>query len=151
MDKLEKYLVKDWMTPDPITITSQTTVLEAEQVIRRHRIRRLPVVDDGKLVGIVSWGDVREALPSDITSLSTVDIYHMLSYMPVSEIMSANVITIGPEEPIGKAAWLMTEYRISSLPVMDGERLVGIISATDLLRLLTELTGYKEEEQSEAA
>lgn len=140
----KQYLVKDWMTPDPITITPKTTVEQAHALIQKHRIRRLPVVDNGKLVGVVSWGDIREARPSDISSISIIEIYHALSNMPVTKIMSTDVVTIGPDESLGKAAKIMHDRRFACLPVMQGKKLIGIITAADIFRMVVEVTGYEE-------
>lgn len=137
------YLVRDWMTPDPITINSQTTLSEAHALIDKHRIRRLPVVDEGELKGVVTWGDVREARPSDATSLSIFEIHHMLARTPVSKIMTADVKTIAPDDPIGKAAHLMYRHRIASLPVIQEGKLVGIITASDIFRMVIKEGGYE--------
>jgi acetoin utilization protein AcuB len=140
----KKYLVKDWMTPDPITITSDTTLTDAYNLIRRRKIRNLPVVDEGKLVGVVSWGDIREARPSELTSFGIFEIYHMLSRVTVEKIMSRDVATIGPDDSMGKAAKIMHDERFASLPVVENDEVIGILTSTDIFSLVAEITGYEE-------
>ena len=138
------YLVKEWMTPDPITITSDTTLDEAYELIIKNPIRRLPVVDDDQLKGIVTWGDVREARPSDATSVSIFEIHHMLSRTSVSKIMTFDPYTVSPDDSIGKAAHLMHKHRITCLPVVEDDTLVGIITTSDILRVVIKVCGYEE-------
>lgn len=142
----EEHYVRDWMTPDPVTITTTTTVKEAHWIINSKRIRRLPVLDEnGKLVGIVSWGDVREARPSDATSVSIFEVEHVLARMPVEKIMSKNPYTIDPDASVGEAARLMHTHRITSLPVLEDDKIVGIITVSDVLRMVAAITGYGDE------
>jgi CBS domain-containing protein len=124
------------MTSEPITITPQTTLPEAQQILFEHRIRRLPVIDRGKLVGILTLGDIREASPSDATTLSVYELNYLLDRLLVKDIMTANPITVSPCDQIGEAARLMYENKIGGLPVVDDGVLVGIITETDLCRLL---------------
>jgi CBS domain-containing protein len=124
------------MTPDPITITPRTTLPEAQKILFDHRIRRLPVVDKGRLVGILTLGDIREANPSDATTLSVYELNYLLDRLVVKDIMTAGPVTVSPDDPIGEAARLMYERKVGGLPVLDDGRLVGIITETDLCRLL---------------
>ena len=128
--------VQDWMTRDPITITSNTTLPEAHRLMKENSVRRLPVVDDGKLVGIVTLGDVREAEPSDATSLSIFELQYLLAKLPVSNIMTPDPVTVTPITTIARAAQVMLEHKISGLPVMDRGKLVGIITESDIFRML---------------
>ncbi len=138
-----KQRVKEWMTKKLITITPQTTLTEANILVEKNPIRRLPVIDGDKLVGIVSWGDLREARPSDATTVSHFEIYHILSRMTVERIMSKNVVTIGTEDSMGLAAKKMHDNRIACLPVMEKDKLAGIITVSDVLRMMISIT--KEE------
>lgn len=131
-----RHLVKDWMTPDPITIGPNTTLPEANRLMKECGIRRLPVVDNGRLVGIVTLGDVREASPSTATSLSIYELNYLLSRLTVGQIMSHDPIAITPETSIEAAARLMLEHKIGGLPVVDGAKVVGIITESDIFRLL---------------
>ena len=139
---MDEYLVKDWMSSNLITITTQATMAEAYQLMEKNRIRRLPVVDEGELKGIVSWGDIREARPSDATSLSIFEIHHLLARMPVAKIMTTDVKTIEYNDTVGKAAYLMLKHRIASLPVIQDGELVGIITASDIFRMVVKTSGF---------
>lgn len=133
---MRRHLVKDWMTPDPITIDPTTTLPEANRLMKECGIRRLPVVEHGRLVGIVTLGDIREASPSTATSLSIYELNYLLSRLTVGELMTRDPISITPETSIEAAARLMLEHKIGSLPVVDGTRVVGIITESDIFRLL---------------
>ncbi len=131
-------LVQDWMTPNPITATPDTPIVEAHKLMVEHKIRRLPVVENGELVGIVTLGDIRGAEPSEATSLSIWELNYLISRIKVREVMKSPVVTVSPETPIREAARLMLENKIAGLPVMDGDRLVGIITESDIFRMLVE-------------
>jgi acetoin utilization protein AcuB len=130
-------LVGNWMTPEPITITSETTLPEAHRLMKEKNIRRLPVVHEGKLVGIVTWGDIREASASDATSLDIFELHALLDKLPVRQFMTRNPITVHTITTIARAAQLMLEHKIGGLPVVDQHRrLVGIITESDIFRML---------------
>ena len=128
--------VRRWMTENVITITPQTTLPEAQRIMLEHKIRRLPVMKSGKLVGIVTLGDIREANPSDATTLSIYELNYLMDRLTAKDFMTPNPITITPDATIGEAARLMVEHKIGGLPVIDHGDLVGIITETDLCRLL---------------
>lgn len=130
--------VRDWMTPNPITISPETSLHDAGNLMKQHSIRRLPVVHQGDLVGIVSWGDVREASPSDATSLNVWELHYLLAKLRVDDIMTKEVITVGPAETIQNAARLMLQHKISSLPVVEGGQVVGIITESDIFRAVVQ-------------
>lgn len=104
--------------------------------MKECNIHRLPVVDEGRLVGIVTLGDIREASPSDAHSLTIYELNYLIARLTVGEIMTRDPITVTPEMSIEAAARLMLEHKIGGLPVMEGDRLVGIITETDIFRLL---------------
>jgi CBS domain-containing protein len=134
---MKQELVSDWMTKDVITITPETSLKEAHDIMNQKRIRRLPVAAQGKVVGIVTLGDIRGAEPSKASSLSVWEINHLLAKLTVSEIMTHNPATIRQSASIGDAAKIMLEKKFSSLPVVDEtERLVGIITESDIFRLV---------------
>ncbi|MCL4803812.1 MAG: CBS domain-containing protein [Anaerolineae bacterium] len=134
---METELVRDWMTHEVLTISPDTTILEAGQMMVDRTIRRLPVVENGKLVGIVTYGDVRGARAAATAGLDIWELSYILSRMTVREIMTPNPITISPDEPIGAAAQLMLKYMISGLPVLDNHgRVVGIITESDIFRVV---------------
>jgi acetoin utilization protein AcuB len=134
---MKQECVCDWMTGDVITITPDTTLREAHDLMNEKGIRRLPVVRDGKIVGIVTLGDIRGAEPSRASSLSIWEVNHLLTKLKVSEIMTRNPATIQQNASIGEAAKLMLEQKFSGLPVVDDENhLVGIITESDIFRLV---------------
>ncbi len=137
-------LVREWMTPDPVTIRPDTPVLEAMRHLKEKGFRRLPVVENGRLVGIVTDKDLKDAMPSKATTLSVWELNYLLSKLTVSEVMAKPVITVGVDEPLEEAALLMEEYKIGGLPVLEGGRLVGIITITDVLKSFIEVMGLKE-------
>jgi acetoin utilization protein AcuB len=122
----------------PVTVSPQETLRNAWRIIREHWIRHLPVVERGRLVGIVTDRDLRHALPSRAVGLEMHEIPHLAEKIPIWEVMSRAVVTIHREAPIEEAARLLLKYRIGGLPVVKGETLVGIITKTDLVRALIE-------------
>ena len=130
------YFVLEWMAPNPITISPRTTLSEANRIMKDHRVRRLPVVDEGKLVGIITTGDLREAAPSMATSLSVFELTYLLDKVSVDKIMRRNVITVSPKTSVRDAAEIMLQNKISGLPVVDMKRVVGIITESDLFRMM---------------
>ena len=137
-------LVRDWMTKDPHVVPPSTPVMEAMQLLRDEGYRRLPVVKDGKLVGIVTDRDLKEATPSKATSLSVYELNYLLSKLTLKDVMRAPVITIGPDEPIEQAALTMETHRVSGLPVILRGQVVGILTITDLLRAFVDFLGLRE-------
>lgn len=118
-------LVKDWMTGEVITVSPATTLPEVHRLMSKHRIRRVPVVEGDKLVGIVTLGDVREASPSDATLLSIFELNYLLAELKVRRIMSRDPITVTPLTHISRAAQLMLDNKVSGLPVVErGKMLV---------------------------
>jgi CBS domain-containing protein len=134
---MKQELVSDWMTRDVITIAPETTLKNAHDIMNDKNIRRLPVVSDSKVVGIVTLGDIRGAEPSQATSLSIWEVNHLLAELKVDEIMSSKVASIQQTEILGDAAKIMLEKKFSGLPVVDEEdHLVGIITESDIFRLV---------------
>ncbi len=132
------------MTRNPITITPDVTVPEAQAIMRREKIQRLPVVDNkGQLVGIVTSLDLIHASPSPATSLDIYEMHYLLSKLHDEKVMTKNVITVTEDLPIEEAARIMVDNKISGLPVMRGDILVGIITETDLFKLFIELFGAR--------
>jgi CBS domain-containing protein len=132
----QNHLVRHWMTENAITIPPQTTLPEVQRIMFEHKIRRLPVVSSGKLVGIITLGDIREAKPSNATTLSIYELNYLMDRLTARDIMTPNPITIALDATIAEAARLMVKHKIGGLPVMNQGRLVGIITETDLCRLL---------------
>ena len=137
-------LVNEWMTAKPLTIKSSTPVMEAMQLLRGNGFRRLPVVDNGKLVGIVTDRDLKEATPSKATTLSVYELNYLLSKLTVKDVMQTPVITVEPNDPVETAALLMEEHKISGLVVVEGNSVAGIFTITDMLRAFVEVLGLRE-------
>jgi len=131
--------VKELMTPNPITTGPDTPVLEARQLMIQKRIRHLLVAEGGKLLGIVTDRDIRLNLPSPATSLSVWEVNYLLARMTVESAMTTSVVVVSPRHDATEAASLMLDHTIGALPVVDGGRLVGIITETDLLRAFVKL------------
>ena len=134
-------VVRDWMTCDLVTIPPTLPIAEAAARMAHHRVRRLPVVattSPGRsLVGIVSLLDVSRAFPPDVNPQSAAALDQGPG-APVSTIMTRDVVTVGADTPLENAAVLLTTRKIGSLPVMAGERLVGIITESDIFRLVVQ-------------
>lgn len=149
MEKLSKgvnvegYLVKDWMTIHPITITGDATVPEAYWLMVNNKIRRLLVVDNEDLVGIVTLEDLRQKIPVTAFAIDAVRLSDFLTSYPIRQIMSQNPKTTSPETPLVVAAKEMLTNKISTLPVMDGNKVVGIITEGDIFRAFVELVELK--------
>lgn len=137
-------LVSDWMVGEPVTVTPETKLFEAQKTMRDGGFRRLPVVSQGRLVGIVTDRDLREAAPSRATTLSVFELNYLLSRLTVKDVMKVPVLTVSPDDPVERAALLMNEHKISGLPVVDGTALVGIITITDLLQAFVTLLELRD-------
>lgn len=138
-------LVRKRMSSPVITVKPETPIMEALDLMRNRNIRRMPVVRDGKMVGIVSATDLLNAAPSDVTSLSVWELNYLIGKIKVSDVMSRKVIIVGPDTPIEEAAHLMVTNKIGGLPVVDGDHLVGLITETDLFKIFLELMGAQQE------
>jgi acetoin utilization protein AcuB len=135
-------LVKGWMTSDVITVDEETSMMKASQIMKENNIRRLPVMRKGKLVGMVTDRDIKEASPSKATTLDVHELYYLLSELKLKDIMRKNLVTVSPEETVEKAAVKMLEHRISGLPVVnDKGKVVGVITQGDIFKVLVSLTG----------
>ncbi|HEX9126560.1 MAG TPA: CBS domain-containing protein [Methylomirabilota bacterium] len=126
--------VRELMTGAPITVSPDTPVFDARQTMIKERIRHLLVIEADRLVGIVTDRDIRLNLPSQATSLSMWEVNYLLAKLTVSKVMTTSVIIIGPDQEAPDAARLMLEHKIGALPVLDGSRLIGILTETDVLR-----------------
>jgi CBS domain-containing protein len=149
---MKKELVKDWMTKNVITVLPDTSLPEAHKIMMEKTIRRLPVVNKhGKLIGIITRGDVRGGEPSQATSLSIWEINYLLAQLNVKEIMTKNTITLPDTATVGTAAQTMLENQISGLPIINGTgEVVGIITESDIFRMVTLHEWGMSEEEEEA-
>jgi len=138
-------LVKDRMTPNPITITPDTPFPEAFRLIREKGIRHLPVLDHNeKLIGIVAQADLLHASPSTEKTLSIFEVNYLLANMHIREVMSSPPITVSEDAPLEEAARVMVEKKIGCLPVMREGTLVGMITETDIFETFVEVLGGEE-------
>jgi acetoin utilization protein AcuB len=139
-------LVRERMSTKPVTITADVPITEALRVMRQNQVRRLPVLDpENRLIGIVSEKDLLYASPSPATSLSIYEMHYLLSNLKVQELMTTDVITVTPDIPLEEAARIMADNKIGGLPVIEGDKLVGIITETDIFKLFLELLGAREQ------
>ncbi len=134
-------LVRDCMTKKLITVDDETPIIKAFRIMKDNNIRRLPVMRNEKLAGVITDRDLKEATPSKATSLDVHEIYSLLSEVKVKDIMSKDLLTIGPDESIEKAAMLMLNKKISGLPVIEAGNLTGVITQTDIFKALVDISG----------
>jgi acetoin utilization protein AcuB len=138
--------IKEMMQKNPISVLPEATFYEARALIRDKGIRHLPVLDkNGNLLGIVTDRDIREAAPSDATTLSAHELHYLLGKLKVSAFMTPKdkLITISSDTIIEEAVQLMHDHKIGCLPVVEGNKLIGLITETDVLALLVDLFGLK--------
>ena len=133
---MHTYRIADWMSTPPIVVAPTLTLAQAQQLMQLRHVRRLPVVKDGRLVGIVTWGDLRAAGPSAASTLSVYEWRALLEQATVAECMTRDPIAVAPDAPVLYAARQMLLHKISGLPVVETGRVVGVITESDLFRLL---------------
>ncbi|MCU0493107.1 MAG: CBS domain-containing protein [Chloroflexaceae bacterium] len=133
---MKRYRVVDWMSAPAVVIPSSCPLATAHDVMEQRHIRRLPVVDDGELVGMVTVSDLRAALPSTATTLSVYEEAGLVERIPVAECMTRRPQTVAPDTPVLEAARQMLQHKIGALPVVANGRVIGIITESDLFRLL---------------
>jgi len=139
-------LVGDWMSKDVATATEDVSMIKAGRIMREKKIRRLPVVDkEGKLVGIISERDLKAASPSSATTLDMYEMTYLLSELKIKGIMTKNPLSIRRTDTVERAALIMRDRKIGSLPVVDeAGKVVGIITDTDIFRLFVSITGIDQ-------
>jgi acetoin utilization protein AcuB len=137
-------LVKNWMSKNPVTTFPSATIPEAQQVMRGSRTRHLPVVEKGRLVGIISQEDILRVSASPASTLSAYELNYLLDKITVEQAMTKEVITVGEDEVLEEAGHMMVKNEISSLPVMRGNELVGIITESNLFIALLALFGARQ-------
>lgn len=139
--------IKYWMTKEPITVTPDTLAIDAQKIMKENKIRRLPVVEKGKLVGIVTFRNLLEAAPSSATSLSIFELNYLIMRMKVKDLMKKNVVTISPEDTVVDAISLGMKHDIGGFPVVDNGELVGIVTETQISRAMMRLFGTNVKEE----
>ena len=137
-------LVGERMKFPVINVSPDVPINDALNLMKREHIRRMPVIKDGNLVGIVADKDILNASPSPITSLSVWEMNYLLSKVLIKDVMTTNVLTVTEDTPIEEAARIMSDNKIGGLPVVRNSQVVGIITETDLFKLFLELMGARE-------
>jgi acetoin utilization protein AcuB len=139
--------VQNWMSKDLVTIDEDTSIMKASKVMKQNKIQHLPVLRKGRLVGIVSDRDLKEATPSKATTLDIHEMYYLLDKISVKSLMPKNLFTITPGETVEKAAAVMLKHHISALPVVDSKgALAGIITKGDIFRAFVSVSGIQQAE-----
>ena len=128
--------VAEWMSTPAVTVAPSTSLEAAQRLMHQQHVRRLPVVADGRLVGIITWGDLRAAQPSAATTLSVYEWRALLEKVTVASCMTRNPLTIAPDASVLDAAQAMLDRKVGGLPVVEDGRVVGVITESDLFRLI---------------
>ena len=136
--------VKNKMTANPFTISPDQSIPDAHEIMSKNNVRRLPVVKDGRLVGVVSKEDIARSSPSKATGLSITALTYLLAKTKISRVMTKNPILISSNALLEEAAILMRDNNVSFLPVGDDGKLVGIITESDIFDSFIELLGFRE-------
>ena len=143
---MHKAAVRDWMTPDPVTITVETSLIHAYEVMQERTIRRLPVVDSaGALRGIITRSDIQSLVPFGHSAEERADALFALAGQTVEDHMTSWPVTVAPDEPISHAAQQMQTHKISGVPVVEDGRPVGIITESDIFRFVASRWAAEEE------
>jgi len=137
-------LVNERMSRPVISVTPDEPIHDVLAMFKKEHIRRAPVMKDGKLVGIISQGDLLNASPSPVTTLSVWEMNYLLSKVTVKNVMSKKVISVTRDTPIEEAARIMADKKIGGLPVLDEDKVVGMITETDLFKVFLELMGARD-------
>lgn len=137
-------IIERRMTRNPVTATPDMSIAEASALMKQEKVHRLPVLDrDKKLVGLITEKDILYASPSPASSLSIHEMAYLLSKLTVKKLMSKNVVTITKDTTVEEAARMMVDQDLSCLPVLEGEKLIGIVSKSDMFKILLELFGAR--------
>ncbi len=138
-------LIKDWMATTILTVDANTSVMRAGRTMKDNNIRRLPVVSQGKLAGIITDRDLKEASPSSKTEMDLHEMYYLLSEMKVKDVMTDNPVCLSLGDTLEKAAVVMLNKKISGLLIVDeDDNLVGLLSESDVLRGFIHATGIQD-------
>jgi len=134
--------VRDCMTADPMTVAPSVSLEDAMEIMQMRRIRHLPVVEDGHLVGFLSDRDLKRAAPSVVDPSLTSERYaEVVTTVRVDRLMMRHPVTVAPDMPLGDAVQIFIDKKFGALPVVEGERLVGILSQIDVLRAFRRTLG----------
>ncbi|WP_207941095.1 hypothetical protein DOK78_001349 [Enterococcus sp. DIV2402] len=134
--------VSDFMTTDLVTVTPDTPIFDAVDLMKKHDIHRLPVLENNQLVGLITEGIIQEAMPSKATSLSVYEVNYLLNKTTVRDVMIKDIETISPEALLEDGIAIMRSKNIGVLPVVEGPNLLGIITNNDIFDAFLKITGY---------
>jgi len=132
-------LVRDYMTTELVTVQETDTLLDATMFFVRSTFRHLPVVRGRQLVGVITERDVKQYAPSVLSGISAEDYNSIMETTPISRVMARTPITVRPDQSVLEAAKLLYAKRLGCLPVVQDSELVGIITTTDMLKVLTHI------------
>ena len=135
--------VRQFMTSQVFTVSPDESIADTLTLMREKKIDRLPVLEKGKLVGFVTDGDLREVSPSPATTLSIFELNYLIAKTPIREVAIKKVITCHPDTQIEEAALIMREHKIGGLPVIEDDKLVGIITGYDILDAFLDIMGSR--------
>ena len=136
--------IRDFMSSNVVAVSEDTSLHDATKIMKAHKIRRLPVLKKDKLVGYVTERMLLEASPSPATALSIHELHYLLAKMTVKDIMVKNPFTVSPEMPAEDALQLGQEKGYGGFPVVDDGKLVGIVTESDIVRIMTRVLGVRE-------
>ena len=138
-------LIKEWMATKILTVDANTSVMRATRTMKENKIRRLPVLSHGKLVGIITDRDLKEASPSNQADMDIHEMYYMLSEMKVKDVMSSDPICLNENDSLEKAALIMLDKTISGILILDDQKsLAGLLSESDVLKGFIHATGIQD-------
>jgi acetoin utilization protein AcuB len=136
-------LVSDWMTTDVITVNPRTSIFTVVKLMKEHNIKHIPVTDGATLKGLISDRLLKEYAPSKATSLDVYELHYLMEEIEARQLMHKKVITTSPDTPIEEAAMVMLDHDIGCLPVIEADKLAGIVSDHDIFRALVDITGIR--------
>jgi acetoin utilization protein AcuB len=131
--KLKNICVADWMSEGVLAVEIYDSIAVARQLMAKHRVNQLPVLDDDHLIGIVTDRDIRDAYPTSMMIDRAEEIDKFAAKITVEEVMTRDIFIVQPETPLEQAVVLLRKHRIGSLPVVKNRELVGIITRSDIL------------------
>lgn len=135
--------VKNRMTRNPYTITADAPVTDAVALMKEKNLKRVPVVEGEKVVGILTQSDIQKVSPTKATSLSVFEINYLLSKTTVKDAMTRKPVTIEADSLLEEAAVIMRQNRIGTLPVVENGKLTGIITESDIFDAFIDLLGFR--------
>lgn len=134
--------VKDYMTKKVVYVSPDTTVAHATDIMREKDLRRLPVIENDKLVGLVTENTINEASPSKASSLSIYEMNYLLNKTKIRDVMIRDVVTVSPYAELEEAVYEMIQHNVGVLPVVEGDQVYGIITDKDIFKAFLEIAGF---------